>query len=201
MKQFDDYLKKADIKQKLMIYTSFILILGLLLNQFVPPMLEKRDTYLEEIDRLERDITRNTAKRYKQRLKKKNQQLLVAKEEIQKAQEDIFFVMSNINKIEYAFFSDKKWANSIDDILKQSVQRDIKIISLKNESFEDIQQSIIKHKKTITINGTGTYPDILAFVQYIENINTLLEFKVIELKQDKDGVAFSLAFNLYGVGL
>jgi hypothetical protein len=201
MKVLDNYLTTADKNQKLMIFASFIIVIGFLLNQFAVPMLERQTELQDSIDTLQLSLSKNTTSRLKKQLSKKSKELLIKKEELSAQKEEINYVMSNIYKIKYAFFDDMHWANTLDNILRFSVERDLKIVSLKSDDLKDSSTSIIKLKKSIKIDGSGRYNDILALIQYIENFDTLLEFKLIKMTLVKDSVEFSLEIDTYGVGL
>ena len=201
MKAFDNYLITADKNQKLMIFASFIIAIGFLLNQFVPPMLERQDELRSSVDTLQLSLSRNSTSKLKKQLSNKTKELLVAKEKLEVQKDEIDYVMSNIYKIRYAFFNDMRWANTLDNILQFSVQRDLKVSSLKSSDVKDGSISIFKLKKNIKLDGVGRYRDILALIQYIENFETLLEFNKIDMNLVKDGVEFSLEISAYGVGL
>ena len=109
--------------------------------------------------------------------------------------------MSNVYKIRYAFFNDMRWANTLDNILRFSVKRDLKVSSLKSSDAKDGSISFLKLRKNIKLDGVGKYRDILALIQYIENFETLLEFNKIDMNLAKDGVEFSFEISAYGVGL
>jgi Tfp pilus assembly protein PilO len=94
-----------------------------------------------------------------------------------------------------------RWANTLDNILKFSVERNLKVSSLKSSDAKDGSTSIFKLKKSIKLDGVGQYRDILALVQYIENFETLLEFNNIDMSLVKEGVKFSFEISAYGVGL
>jgi Tfp pilus assembly protein PilO len=201
MKAFDNYLKTADKNQKLMIFVSFIIAIGFLLNYFVPPMLERQSELRSSVDTLQLSLSRNTTSKLKKQLSKKTKELLVAKEKLEVQKGEIDYVMSNVYKIRYAFFNDMRWANTLDNILRFSVQRDLKVSSLKSSDAKDGSISFFKLRKNIKLDGVGRYRDILALIQYIENFETLLEFNKIDMNLVKDGVEFSLEISAYGVGL
>ena len=124
-----------------------------------------------------------------------------ANESLNEKKAEVNYVMSNVYKIRYAFFNDMRWANTLDDILKYSVQKDLKISSLKSSDAKDGSTSIFKLKKSIKLDGVGRYDDIMSLIQYIENFETLLEFNSIDMNLVKDGVEFSFEISAYGVGL
>ena len=201
MKALDNYLKTADKNQKMMIFISFIIAIGFLLNQFVPSMLERQSDLRSSVDTLQLSLSKNTTRKLKKQLSKKTKELLVAKEKLEVQKGEIDYVMSNVYKIRYAFFNDMRWANTLDNILRFSVQRDLKVSSLKSSDAKDGSTSFFKLRKNIKLDGIGRYRDILALIQYIENFETLLEFNKIDMNLVKDGVEFSFEISAYGVGL
>jgi len=201
MKALDNYLKTADKNQKLMIFASFIIAIGFLLNQFLPPMLERQTELKNSVNTLQLSLSKNTTNRLKKQFSKKTKELLIKQEELEVQKNEIDYVMSSVYKIKYAFFNDMRWANTLDNILRFSVIKNLKIESLKSNDVKDGSIHIFKLKKNIKIDGSGRYADILTLLQYIENFETLLEFKLIDLTLVKDSVEFSLEINAYGVGL
>lgn len=201
MKNFDNYLKTTDKKQKIMIILSFIICVGFLLNQFIPPLIERQKELIQSVDSLETRLSKNNTSRLKGMLALRKKALLSANEELDSKKDEINYIMSNIYKIKYSFFNDTQWANTLDDMLRYSIRKNLKVISLKNSDATESSSSIIKHKKNIKINGTGSYKDILSFLQYIENFDSLLVFKNIDLALEKDEVAFDFEINAYGAGL
>ncbi len=201
MKLLDNYLKTADKNQKLMIFASFFIAVGFLLNHFVPPMLERQSELRDSVEMMQMKISKNSVKSLKKQLEKKNQELLTLKEDLVVKKGEVDFIMSQIYKIRYAFFDDMRWANTLDDILKFSVERNLKIYSLRSVDAKEDISSMIKPKESIEIDGIGRFADIVSLIQYIENFDTLLEFNSIEMNLVEDGVEFSYELSAYGVGL
>ena len=165
MNKIDEYLNSIDTKQKVMIAISFVLCLFFVLNQVVPPMIEKRDELNYSINDLEMKISKNCLKRLKREERALKKKLLAKKEEVNKKRENVDFIVSNLYKIRYAFFNDLKWAKILDEILAYSLKRDIKIVSLKNFDVQDGSKQTIKHKKNIKITGIGSYKNIVLFIK------------------------------------
>ena len=201
MKAFENYLKTADIKQKMMIFFSFFVVVGFLLNYFVSPMLEKQSELQDSIDSLQLDLSRNSVRKLKRQLAVKTKGLLKAKDELENQKSDTNYLISNLYNIPYASFSDMRWANTLDDILRFSVRKNLKVKSLKSIDIVDASKAIIKKKKDINILGSGRYANILEAVQYIENFDTLLEFDKITIKLENKSVEFEFDLSAYGVGL
>lgn len=109
--------------------------------------------------------------------------------------------MSNIYKIQYATFSEKRWANTLDLILKDSVQRGLDIKYIKSLDLKDESINIVKSKKTLGIQGTGNYYDIVKFINYITTLDSLLDIKSSVIELEKTSLKFTLEIDIYGVGL
>ncbi len=201
MKLLESYLETADKNQKMMILIIFIILLGLLLNHFVPPMLEQRSESKQSIYSMQLSLSKNSVKKLERELAKKQEELMTKKENLSKEKASINYSISNLYKIKHAFFNDKRWVNTLDDILRFSVKNNLKIDSLKSSDAVDNLANILKHKKNIELSGVGSYVDIVSLIQYIENFETLLSFNSIEMTLAKEGVEFSFDLNAYGIGL
>lgn len=201
MKWFDNYLKSADRSQKLMVFVLFFVAVGFSLNHYIPPMLERQSELKDSVEMMQTKISQNSVKKLKKQLEKKREELLIVKEDLVVKKGEVDFIMSQVYKIRYAFFDDKRWVNTLDNILQFSVKRNLKIYSLRSVDAKDDTNSIIKVKKSIKIDGIGRFADIVALIQYIENFDTLLEFNSIKMSLAQEGVEFSLELSAYGVGL
>ncbi len=201
MNKFDQYLKTADKNQKLMVFAIFVIAVGFLLYYFVTPMLERNEELTNSTEKMRLSLSKSGINRLKKQLASSNKKLLVEKEKLEVQKENSDYLMSNVYNIKYIFFNDARWANTLDDILKYSVEKNIKIDLLKNSNVTDNSKNIIKVKKSIEIKGTGRYSDIVSLVQYIENFETLLKFNSIDMTLAKEKVKFSFELSVYGVGL
>ena len=123
MKAFDNYLKKVDKKQKMMIFASFVIVIGFLLNQFVPPMLERQNQLKDSIETMQLNISKNITAKLKRQLVKNKKKLMSAKEKLDEQKTEIDYIMSNIYKIRYAFFNDMSWVNTLENILDIVLRR------------------------------------------------------------------------------
>ena len=103
-----------------------------------------------------------------------------------------------------AFFRESELARSLDELLKESLSKNIKINHIKN-SNENVAalSSLVQYKKSMNVDGQGSYKNILEFINYIENLDLLLKITQINLEEisDNSDVHFNLSINFYGVGL
>ncbi len=201
MKKLDEYLKTADKKQKLMLVALFIMIVGFSFNEFVVPMVEQNGALEEHIEEMKLKVSEKEITKLKKQLASKNKKLMKQRDDLEIKKDEMDYVISNIHKIKYAFFDDIQWANSLDDILKFSVKKSIKILSLRSSDAKEDLQNILKLQKHIVIDGSGRYVDIVALIQYIEQFETLVDFNSIDISLAGGSVKFSFDLSVYGVGL
>jgi Tfp pilus assembly protein PilO len=202
MNKIESYLNTTDTRQKYLIY---FMIFGLIFYIFVQglmPLLESRDTLQNSVETLQLKLSRNSLGKLKGQLAQKNRELLSLKSKQEKQKEDIDFFISGLYKLKYAFYDDKEWAKSIEDILTNSLKRNLKIDYIKSRDVKEPKnKDILKKKKTLEISGSGNYIDIVAFISYIDNLNTLLQFTSTKIDLADKELKFKLLIDMYGIGL
>ncbi len=202
MNKIEIYLKNVEKRQKYLIYFMIFGLIIYVFMQLVMPMREEQIVLQSRVDELQTKLINNSLSRLKKRKKSKDRELLVLKSKQEKQKENINHLISGLYKLKYAFYNDKEWAKSIDDILKFSLKRDIEIEYIKSIDIKSEKNSgILKKRKSFEMSGSGNYIDIVAFISYIDNLNTLLQFQKIEIKSDKKGLKFMLFIDMYGIGL
>jgi signal transduction protein with GAF and PtsI domain len=199
---FEKYLNSVDKRQKYLIYVMvFGLIIYLSINLMMP-LWDKQNSIQENISSLQTKLAQNSLGRLQKQLSAAKQEVLTLNTQKDKQKEKIDFLISGLYKLKYAFYDDKEWAKSIRDILHNSLKRDLKInyiksMDAKNPSTKDI----LKRKRTLEIVGSGNYRDVVAFISYIDNLNTLLQFTKTDIFLKEGIVNFKLNIDLYGIGL
>ncbi len=202
MNKIETYLQNVEKRQKYLIYFMVFGLIAYLFVQLMMPMREEQIALQSRIDELQTKLIKNSLSRLKKQKNKKSKGLLELKSKREKQKEDIDYLISGLYKLKYAFYDDKEWAKSIDDILKYSLKRGLKIEYIKSIDTQFEKNSgILKKRKSLEVSGSGDYIDIVAFISYIDNLNTLLQFKKIELKSAKTGLKFMLFIDMYGIGL
>jgi len=202
MNKIESYLNTTETRQKYLIY---LMIFGLIFYIFVQglmPLLDSRDALQNSVETLQLKLSRNSLGKLKRQLVQKNTELLSLKSKQDKQKEDIDFFISGLYKLKYAFYDDKEWAKSMEDILANSLKRNLKIDYIKsNDVKEPKNKDILKKKKMIEISGSGNYVDIVAFISYIDNLNTLLQFTSTRIDLANKELKFKLFIDMYGIGL
>jgi len=200
--KIETYLKNAQKRQKYLIYFMFFGLIVYVFVQLIIPMRDEQIILQSRIDELQTKLINNALSKLKKRKNLKSKELVKLKSKQEKQKEDIEHLISGLYKLKYAFYDDKEWAKSIDDILKYSLKRDLEIEYIKSIDVESKKNSkILKKRKSLEVSGSGNYIDIVAFISYIDNLNTLLQFKKIEIKSSEKGLNFMLFVDMYGIGL
>lgn len=204
MKAFVKYIDSLDKKQKVMIYISVVLLIVVVLNQFLPSMMSKKESLQSDISSMQMQILKNSNKKLKRDLSQVRQTKLKTLEESSELKEKTAYLMSNLYKVEFAFFAQKELARSLDRILDKSLDLDIQLNFIKNmEGQVESLSNLISYKNTLHVDGVGSFKETIRFINFIESLELLMKIEEISLVQSeqKGGVAFSMILHVYGVGL
>ncbi|MDD2383686.1 MAG: hypothetical protein PHN18_05805 [Sulfurospirillaceae bacterium] len=202
MSKFENYLLNVDKKQKIMIYIIVIIVLLFIVNFITVPMREELDGLESNIARVEQSIAKNSVNSLKKEIALKSKELLSINNEIEKQKEISTGLLSKLYTLKYAFFNEKEFANSLDEMLKKSLNAHLRIDFIKsiNVPKEDTMK-LLKHKKRLEIGGTGEYKEIVSFIHHIEQLEAVLKFSSIRIESLNETVKFLLIVDIYGVGL
>ncbi len=205
--EFESYLQKVKRSQKIFIYLMPIMIVGAIIFMFIAPQQdEDLEILTSQQEQLHRDIKRKQPRTIKRKIKKAEQKLLVLREEVEKNRDSLNYLYAKLSNLEISDFDEKRWALTLDDILKKSLTLHISIDYIKNsDSKSDSKQSEIVPKKYIEISGKGSYNSTLAYLHFIENTQFIVNVKNIQMeKTDEEGsdmIQFSINFTIYGVNI
>lgn len=202
MNKFEVYLSNVDKKQKIMIYVITAVALLFVLNFITTPMREEIENLESSIASVEQSISKNSVNSLKKEIDLKKKEQLNVNAEIEQQKEMITALLSKLYTVKYAFFNEKEFANSLDEMLKKSINAHLTIDFIKssNGAKEDAMK-LLKHKKRLEIGGKGEYKEVVGFIHYIEKLDVILKFSSIKIESSKDNVAFLLIIDIYGVGL
>ncbi len=202
MNKIEKYLNGAEKKQKYLIYLMIFGLIFYIFIQIIMPIKENIDIMDSQISQLQTKLINNSLKKLRRRKELKSKEALALKSKQEEQKEEINHLISGLYKLKYAFYDDKEWAKSLDDILKYSVKRDLKIDYIKSINVKNTKShELLKKKRSLEISGSGNYTDIVAFISYIDNLNTLLKFKNTQIKLDGENLKFKLFVDMYGIGL
>ncbi len=202
MNKLENYLNSADKKQKIMIYVIIAITLLFVFNFIVTPMQEEIENLESNIASVEQSIAKNSINSIKKEIALKQKEQVTLNAEIDKQKEIITSLLSKLYTIKYAFFNEKEFADSLDEMLKKSINARLSIDFIKSsDGAKEETMKLLKHKKRLEIGGKGEYKDVVGFIHHIEKLDVILKFSSIKIEASKENVTFLLIVDIYGVGL
>jgi len=204
MSKFIDYFENLEKKHLIMLYLSIVLLGVIVVNLFIPDLMDQKESLQTSIDSKQMKIMQNTTKKLNIDLKRAHNNLLNQdkKSDIEKEQTNHF--MSKLYSIGFVFFRENELAKSLDAILKESLKEHIELNFIKNDNLKVSNLTkLVQYKKSMIIDGTGRYKNILRFIHFIEQGNLVMNIHDVKLEEDlkAQNIHFSLIVDFYGVGL
>jgi len=204
--EFESYLQKVKLSQKIFIYLMPIMIVGAVIFMFITPFQdEELEVITSQQEQLHRDIKRKQPRAIKRKTQKAKKELLVIKEDVETNKDSLNYLYAKLSNLEISDFNEKKWALTLDDILQKSLSLDITIDYIKNsDSKMDLAKSEIVPKKYIEISGKGSYNSTLKYLHFIENTQFIVDIKNIQMQKleaEEEMIQFSINFTIYGVNI
>lgn len=204
MNKFIDYFENLEKKHLIMLYLSIVLLGVIVVNLFIPDLMDQKESLQTSIDSKQMKIMQNTTKKLNIDLKRAHNNLLNQdkKSDIEKEQTNHF--MSKLYSIGFIFFRENELAKSLDAILKESLREHIELNFIKNDNLKVSNLTkLVQYKKSMIIDGTGRYKNILRFIHFIEQGNLVMNIHDVKLEEDlkAQNIHFSLIVDFYGVGL
>ena len=202
MNKFETYLNNVEKKQKIMIYVIVAVTLLFVLNFVTTPMREEIENLESSIASVEQSIAKNSVNSFKKEISLKQKEQVNVNVAIEQQKEIITALLSKLYTIKYAFFNEKEFADSLDEMLKKSINAHLSIDFIKSTNgVKEDTTKLLKHKKRLEIGGNGEYKEVVGFIHHIEKLNVILKFSSIKIESAKDNVKFLLVVDIYGVGL
>jgi hypothetical protein len=207
--QFEDYLKKVQLTQKILIYMMPVLVVGGFVFMYITPMQEEELEMLEsQSSKLQANIKRKSPRTLRKKIKRSKQTLLALKEETEKNRDSLNYLYAKLTNMEILEFNEQQWTVTLENILKKSLDLNIKIKHIKNsdsekESKKESKGEKIVPKKYVEIIGSGKYSDTLKYLHFIENRQFLVDIKNIKIQKQEEGknIDFHFNFTIYGVNI
>lgn len=203
MNKIEKYLNSLPKSQIYMLYFLTVVIVAGILYNFVPDLMNKEVSLQNGIKNKSKTINTVSIKRLTKVYKKDKLIYLKEQENIQKQKENINLLISKLYSLNFIFFNDKKWIDTLDNMLNKSLKYSIKINSIENNNNTIAsKKSLIRKKKYVSITGTGEYKNIVKYIHYIESMPILLRFNQVDFKvNNNNNIDFDIKFHIYGAGL
>lgn len=203
--KFEDFLKKAEKPQKILIYLMPAMIVGGLIFMIISPMqVEELEMLESENAKLQSNIKRKAPRTVKRNIQLENKKLLALKEKMEEDRDSLHYLYAKLTNMEVLEFNEHQWTATLDEILKKSLTLDITIKHIKNSDSE--QKNIVENiipKKYVEIIGSGKYSDTLKYLHFIENQQFLVDIKNIKMNRHEESqdIDFHINFTIYGVNI
>ncbi len=205
IKDFESYLKKVKLSQKVIIYMiPWLLVVGAVSMFITPAQDEKLDELSYKQENLKKSIKKMMPKTLKKKIQSGKKELLNLKDKVAKKSDDLNYLFAKFDNLELSEFNEKRWTDTLDNILNKSLVLNLEIDHIKNSDAKTKKpnQSIIP-KKYIEIKGKGSYSDIIKYLDFIENRDFIVDVKEIKIAKPSDNekrkVEFAINFTIYGV--
>ncbi len=193
------YFKTANKQQKYFIYTLILAILFSIFTQLMLTIIQQQSSLKQSNNSLKEKLLEDSLSKLETQLALKKRELLSVTTKEETYQEKLRYLISGLDKLKYTF-NDKNWAKNIDDILTNSLQKNLKITYLKTAKVPTLStEEILKKTRQIQISGNGNYIDVVAFISYIDNLKSLLKFTKISIVQEQQEVSFLLYIDMYAI--
>ncbi len=203
--EFETYLKKVQLTQKIMIFLMPIILIGGIAFMYLAPLQEEELEMLEsESSKLQANIKRKQPRVIKKKIKKSETTLLALKEKVEEDRDSLNYLYAKLTNMEVLEFDEQQWTVTLDEILKKSLKLNIKIKHIKNSDSElKEENNKIVPKKYVEIIGSGKYSDTLKYLHFIENRQFLVDVKNIKMKKqdESENIDFHFNFTIYGVNI
>jgi hypothetical protein len=204
MSKFVDYFENLEKKHLIMLYLSVVLLGVIVVNLFIPDLMDQKESLQTSIDSKQMKIMQNTTKRLNTDLKRAHNDLLRQNEKFDIEKEQTNRFMSKLYGIGFVFFRESELAKTLDAILKESLKQHIELNFIKNDDLKVSNLTkLVQYKNSMIIDGTGRYKNILRFIHFIEQGNLVMSIHDVKLEEDlkAQSIHFSLIVDFYGVGL
>lgn len=203
MNKIEKYLNNLPKTQIYMLYILTITFFVGILYSFIPDLIDKEVSLKSSIEKKSKTIHEISIPRFIKIYKNYKLSYLKEQENMQKEKENINLLISKLYSLDFIFFSDKRWLDTLDSMLNKSLKYNLKIDSIENDNNTTIsKESLIRKKKQVFLIGSGEYKNIVKYIHYIESMPILMRFNEVNFKADNNrSVDFDIKFDIYGAGL
>jgi len=202
IEQLNHQLENLSIQKRIMVYLA-IFISILILSWFL--ISEEMNTKLENsqntIVSLEKDLKKNSIKSLEKEIKKRKKKSLILEEKNTNIHFKNQFIQTKLESLGFIFYDEMGIAQLLDKILQKSIEKNIDIQFIDSKDKNIIFITHVLEKQAITVNGHGSFKNIISLIQYIDSFSALLRIKKISVDIEGDQTTFSLDISHYGVEL
>lgn len=191
--QIDSYLKNKKKNEIYLIYMAIFALIAMVSYEYIYPqtlrtlnLAKKDDQNIKTQIANERNYidskTQNGDKfYYVNLLKKEVEDLKILHQKTQLANE---YVDEKLKDLSYLLYNDENWANFIDNIAFLATKYDIEINFIETK-FHKLNFQKVDRAMDIEVDASGTFNNILNFINSIEESELVIDVREINLVGDK----------------
>lgn len=173
------------------IFTSWMLIASDMVNELAA--LKSRTSTLETT------IIQNSPEAYKNKIADIDRTLLEKERSIAELKQKQQLLLLEMSDSKGLLFDNRHYATMLDLLLEYSVRKGLKIELMESVDTDQVFFGKVKQLKRLTVVGTGKFPAIAEFLSFVEEQNTLVQIKSVQIRSDETHPRFSAVILYMGV--
>ncbi len=183
----------------------FMLLLTLFLVMFtiyfflIEPIIEEINQKQKTLTTLEQKISKNSPKKIQSKIFLKKKEILKNEDIKEELKLKLLLLSSKLDKLRFLFANDKDFNIFLNDLLKESVNKNILIKEIKILDKEEPFIGKLYIKKSISVEGEGRFLNIISFVRRLESNKMLMSIKELIIETEGSLPNFSFSIDFYGV--
>ena len=186
----------------LMLFVLTLLLVGYLFYLLLldPAMEELRDLDAQRTQ-LQGKLLKNSPKRLEHKILGLKKELLTLRSERERLKERKLLLLSKLSKERYRLLGPESLSSFLDSLLAASVKKRILLHSVTLSDEDEPFLGLLRSKKSLDINGSAPFLDLVSFVRSIEDQKLLLRIDSLHIETNGSVPAFDLHIKLYGAKL
>lgn len=192
-------LNNIDKTKKFMLYFSIVVAISLINYQyFLDGYMQEYQQKESKTQKLNIESKKNFVPTLSLKIKKAKKEQMKLLEHIDALDFELLDMQSKVDSKEGFSLTDELFAQYLNNILKDSKDKDISIekITIKDDSKKYIGKIYLV--KDVKIEGFGSYLNIEKFIRDIEKENILQKIENLTVSADVNSTNFSVEFAIFG---
>ena len=166
---------------------------------FIYPKIEEILKKKEDLTALEKKILKNSPNTIQSKIALKKKEILKNQSKKENLKLQMLALQSKLENINFSFINPINFSTFLDYLLKNSIKHNLLINSIK---IEDKQKPFIGKlyvKKSLSVNGSGRFLNIIKFARVLESKKMLFNLEKFNIETNGSMPNFSFKIDFYGV--
>ncbi len=204
MREYLDILEDLILQEnrKKVFAIFFLAILFLIISTmsyfFIHPKIEEISKKQEDLRALEKKILKNSTDTIQSKIVLRKKEILKNQSKKENLKLQILALQSKLENIN-SFIDSMNFSTFLDYLLKNSIKQSV---LLNNIKIEDKQKPFVDKlyiKKSLSVNGSGRFLNIIKFARALESKKMLFNLEKFNIETNGSMPNFSFEINFYGV--